>query len=217
MISALYSYRLSQLTARQNLRLEIAGQLHDDIGANLSAIALKTEMIRGAGSLDERRLAQLGDVGSLARDTVNKVRETVWVVNTRYDTLTGLVAKMRDTGDLILSGQLEYDFVGPDELPDRKISMEFRQNVHLLFKETLNNVVKHAQATRVDIRVEYENRHLSFRVVDDGIGFETAAADGGNGLQLMRQRASRCRGLLEVRSQPGMGTTVELRARVKQR
>jgi signal transduction histidine kinase len=215
MISALYSYRLSQLTARQNLRLEIAGKLHDDIGANLSAIALKTKMVRGATSLDDRRRDQLGDVGRLARDTVDKVRETVWVVNTQYDTVQELLSKMRDTGDLILSGHVAYDFAEPDVPPDREISMEFRQNVHLMFKETLNNVVKHARASKVDVEITFENRHLGFRVIDDGVGFDTTQAEKGNGQQLMRQRATRCHGTLEVVSRPGAGTTVELRARIK--
>ncbi|HSH74903.1 MAG TPA: triple tyrosine motif-containing protein, partial [Longimicrobiales bacterium] len=215
-ISALYWYRLSQLTARQNLRFEIAGRLHDDIGANLSSIALKTEMVRGAETFDERRRKQLGDVGRLARETVDKVRETVWVVNTRYDTLSGLVGKMRDTADVILAGQVSYDVdVEPEELPDRRISMEFRQNVHLLFKEALNNVVKHAEATRVDIRITYHYRHLGFRVTDDGIGFDPADESRGNGLILMRQRADLCRGRLDFLRRPEGGTTVDFRAPAK--
>ena len=62
-------------------------------------------MVRSTSSLDDRRSAILGDVGRLARDTAHKVRETVWVVNTRYDTLPKLVGHMHDTADTLLSGQ----------------------------------------------------------------------------------------------------------------
>ena len=215
MVAGLYTYRLRQLEARQRLRLEIAGKLHDDIGANLSNIALKADMVRSTSSLDDRRAAILGDVGRLARDTAHKVRETVWVVNTRYDTLPKLVGHMHDTADTLLSGHVEYSFADPSECPDLRVSMEFRQNVYLLFKEAVNNVVKHAQATRVDIAVSVDQRMLTFRVKDDGVGFEPAGAGNGNGQDLMRRRASQAHGRLDVRSAPRHGTNVEFSARIR--
>lgn len=215
-IVGFYTYRLRQLEARQRLRLEIAGKLHDDIGANLSTIALKAEMVRSTQGLDDRRTAQLADVGRLARDTATKVRETVWVVNTKYDTVAGLLGKMHDTADTFLAGVLPYGFTGPQDVPDRKISMETRQNVHLLFKETLNNVVKHASASRVDATVTLAGSNvLAFRVVDDGVGFDPAHAREGNGQRLMRQRAEALRGTLRVTSAPGAGTTVDFTARLR--
>jgi len=211
-----YTYRLRQLEARQKLRLEIAGKLHGDIGANLSTIALKAEMVRGAEGLDPRRSTQLADVGRLARDTAFKVRETVWVVNTKYDTVAGLLGKMHDTADTFLAGTLPYGFTGPSEVPERRISMETRQNVHLLFKEALNNVVKHASANRVDVTVTLlAGNVLTFRVVDNGVGFDAATAREGNGQRLMRQRAEALRGTLRVTSVPGAGTTVDFTARLR--
>lgn len=215
LVAGFYTYRLRQLEARQRLRLEIAGRLHDDIGANLSSIALKAEMVRGAQGLDERRGAQLADVGRLARETATKVRETVWVVNTKYDTVAGLLGKMHDTADTLLAGVVPYGFQAPAAVPERRISMETRQNVHLLYKEALNNAVKHAAASRVDITVGLERSSLTFRVADDGKGFDPAAAEGGNGQRLMRERASALRGALVVRSAPGEGTAVELTVRLR--
>lgn len=215
LVAGFYTYRFRQLEARQRLRLEIAGKLHDDIGANLSTIALKAEMVRGARELDERRAAQLADVGRLARETATKVRETVWVVNTKYDTVAGLLGKLHDTADTFLAGVVSYGFEAPAEIPERRISMETRQNVHLLYKEALNNAVKHAAASRVDITVGLEGSILTFRVTDDGRGFDPAAADGGNGQRLMRERAAALRGALSVMSAPGEGTAVELTVRLR--
>jgi hypothetical protein len=215
LVIGFYTYRLRQLEARQKLRLEIAGKLHDDIGANLSNIALKADMVRTTASLDDRRSAILGDVGRLARDTAHKVRETVWVVNTRYDTLPKLVGHMHDTADTLLSGHVDYRFADPTECPDLPVSMEFRQNVYLLFKEAVNNVVKHAAATRADISITLDQRTLGFRVADDGAGFDAERVREGNGPGLMRNRARAVRGRLEVTSAPGRGTTVEFSARVR--
>jgi len=215
LVAGFYTYRLRQLEARQRLRLEIAGKLHDDIGANLSNIALKADMVRTSSSLDDRRTAILGDVGRLARDTAHKVRETVWVVNTRYDTLPRLVGHMHDTADTLLAGHVAYTFGEPTSCPDLPLSMEFRQNVYLLFKEAINNAVKHARATRVDITVSVDQRTMTFRVADDGAGFDADAIRQGNGQQLMRTRAADARGELAVTSAPGEGTTVEFSARVR--
>lgn len=214
-VSGIYGYRMNEIHRRQALRLGIAGKLHDDIGADLSAIALKSEMVRRGSDLDERRKKMLADVGRLARDTALKVRETVWVVNTQYDTVAGLVSKMRDTADMILEGQASFTFDAPESVPAKPISMEQRQDVYLLFKEVLHNLVKHAHARRVEILLTYDAPHFSFRVSDDGVGFAPADPELGNGLLLMRQRAAKHRGQLTVESKPAGGTAVELRVRLK--
>jgi ligand-binding sensor domain-containing protein len=210
LLSAVYSYRLRQFKARQELRLEIAGRLHDDIGANLSTIALKAGMVEAASTLDRRGRTHLHDVGQLARDSAHKVRETVWVVNTRYDTLAALVSKMRDTVDLILSGHVAYTFEAPSELPRIDIKMETRQNVYLMFKEVLHNVVKHAGASTVGIELAADARELVIRVWDDGVGLDQDQAGSGSGRALLDHRAALCRGTARVSSRPGGGTTVEI-------
>ncbi len=208
---ALFAYRLSQLRQRQALRLNIAGKLHDDIGANLSAMALKAEMVRTADALDEKRRRQLSDLGRLARDTAHQVRETVWVVNTKYDTLQGLVAKMRDTADVLLNGHFDVVFTAPESLPARRVPMELRQDVYLLFKESLQNIVKHSGAETVQVEVAYDAPHLTVTVRDDGKGFRLDDLKEGNGLDLMRQRAARRQGSVAFDTRIGEGTTVRLR------
>lgn len=211
----LYSYRLQQLHKRQELRLEIAGKLHDDIGANLSTIALKAGMVGASKSLDDRGRTHLEDVARLARESAHKVRETVWVVNTRYDTVAGLVSKMRDTADVILDGQVAYSLDEPPQVPEMKITMETRQNVYLMFKEVLHNVMKHAEATTVGIRIEVVGGELRFRVEDDGVGFDASFDGAGSGRALLERRAALCRGSVVVDSRRGRGTTVYARARLR--
>lgn len=210
----LYAYRVRQLQARQELRLEIAGGLHDDIGANLSTIALKASMVGGSDALDDRARTQLAKVAELARESAHKVRETVWVVNTRYDSVRALVSKMRDTVDVLLEGQADYRFEEPDELPDRPVQMEVRRNVYLMFKEALHNVVKHAPGSRVHVRVAIRGGELHFEVRDDGPGFDKETLDPGSGLGLLDHRARSCGGRAEVTSRPGQGTVVRVNARL---
>ena len=214
-ISALYLYRLRQLQARQQLRLNIAGKLHDDIGANLSAMAIKVQRVGQSRELSEARRRQLADVVELARDTVEKVRETVWVVNTQYDTVHGLVTRMRDTAETLLDPHVRVHFDAPSTLPRKPIHMELRQDVYLVFKEALHNVLKHAGASRVDIRIRYDEPELSVSVRDDGRGFDPGARPNGNGLALMKERIARRKGSVVVESEPGSGTAVRLSVRMK--
>lgn len=215
LVSGYYTLRLRELKRLQELRLEIAGKLHDDIGANLSAIALKADLAGEAPGVDERRRRQLGDIQRLARDTAHKLRETVWMVNTKYDTVAGLIGKLRDTADTILEGQVEFRLSAPEAIPPRRIGMELRQDVHLLFKEALHNILKHADADHVQVEVVYAHPDLRVVVRDDGVGFDPDGTAGGSGLDLMKERAERHDGALRISSAPGEGTTVELRVRMK--
>ena len=215
LITLLYSYRLREMRRRQDLRLGIAGRLHDDIGADLSAMAVKAEMVMGAAALDPDRRDQLADIGRLAREMALKVRETVWVVNTKYDTVAGLITKMRDTADTMLAGQVSYGFDVPENIPDRNIDMERRQAIYLVFKEALHNILRHADARSVHIRAEFDGSDFSLTIRDDGKGFDPAAAADGNGLGLMRTRPARYGGKLEIISALGTGTTISMRLRIR--
>ena len=178
-------------------------------------MALKTELVRGADQLTDQKRKQLSDIGRLARDTAHKVRETVWIVNTEYDSVLGLVKKMRDTTHTLLDGHLEVEFRAPEELPKKPLDMELRQDFYLLFKEILQNILKHAEASNVDVQVRFQAPHMSVSVRDDGKGFDPdeAAGRAGNGIVMMRRRAAKHRGTVEIDSRPGDGTTVRLSVR----
>jgi ligand-binding sensor domain-containing protein/signal transduction histidine kinase len=210
MISALYSYRLQQIRSREALRLKIAGQLHDDIGANLSALQLKAELAKSAAGIQPSDTKRLEDIARLARESAHKVRETVWVVNTSYDTMSGIVAKMQDTLDVMLDGRMKPSFTAPATLPTIPVAMELRQDVYLVYKELLQNVVKHSNASAVAVEVGYSAPILTLVVRDDGDGFDVDRANLGNGLGSMRRRAERHKGKLRLESRIGEGTVARL-------
>jgi signal transduction histidine kinase/ligand-binding sensor domain-containing protein len=202
--------QMAELRRRQALRLGIAGELHDMIGADLSAIALRADMVRRRGSLEEKGVEDLALVARLARKTASAVRETVWVVNTRYDSLHELVKRMHQRAGEILDGQVPYRFEVPADVPDTPVAWELRRDIYLAFSEALHNVVKHAHANAVEIMVDYADEELTVVVRDDGEGFDPDAAADGNGLGLMRSHLSRHGGRLTVESAPGSGTTVTM-------
>lgn len=214
-ITGAYRLRLRQIEARQAERLEIAGRLHDDLGGDLSAIGLKAEVLRLSSGLDETQQKTLVLMGELARNAAQHVREVVWSVNTEYDTLPALVAHMHDTADRLLAGHVDYHFQAPETLPDRELDSRVRGHVYLLYKEALNNALKHADAARIETVVSHNGRILRVRVEDDGCGFDSETVEAGNGTGLMHRRASALGGTIQWSKAPAGGTVVEFTARLR--
>jgi signal transduction histidine kinase len=120
----------------------------------------------------------------------------------------------RFASDTLTARDICLRFRAPEQ--DQSLAAEVRRQVFLLFKESVNNIVRHANATEVEIDFTLTDHHLSLRVWDNGHGFaETApqpGQNGGNGLLSMRRRAAVLGGKLEVISGNGGGTTIKLEA-----
>jgi signal transduction histidine kinase len=88
------------------------------------------------------------------------------------------------------------------------LSPELRHNLYLACREVLNNVVRHAQASEVQLRMKVDGRMLTIGLADDGRGFLPDGADDGEGLENLRRRLAESGGTCEIISRPGQGTTV---------
>lgn len=213
LIWILWLWRTRQQLAVERLRFGIASRLHDDIGASLSSIAMRTELL-GGHARDPSLARQLGDVATAARSSAERLREMVWVVRSQHDTAESLRARIEETAQELLGGLLEYRVMGDGLGRDVAVGMELRQDAHLLVKEAISNAARHAGATRVEIDLSLDPYGALVMVVrDDGTGFDPDTAAGrGNGLGLMTDHAHRHGGEVEIRSAPGEGT--EVRARI---
>ena len=214
-LTSLYRYRVRQLLRLERMRGRIAANLHDDIGANLSSIALKSEMLLHQNGLPEPARRQLGDITQSVRQTAHVLREIVWVVNTDYDTLDRLLSKMEDLTSSMFEGCLAYTFVRPPGMHPQRPGMDFRQNVYFLYKEALHNILKHAGARRITVETAIHHGQFILKIEDDGAGFAPDEVPRGNGLNNMRRRATDLQGTLVVDSRPGEGTRITLTARIR--
>jgi signal transduction histidine kinase len=121
---------------------------------------------------------------------------------------------MEDAAGTLLEGVLHHEMRVPRALPHRRIGMELRQDVYSIFKEILQNVLKHSGASQVQIDVSYRDPYLTFAVEDDGRGFDPASAKRGNGLGLMELRTKKHGARLDIGRSAHGGTRVELKVRV---
>jgi signal transduction histidine kinase/ligand-binding sensor domain-containing protein len=202
----------------QNERARIARDLHDDLGANLTGIALKADLAQR--HVDGPRVSQLADIAAGARALVDNMRGTVWALNPCQDTLENLARFLaQQVENFVTDGGLRCRLELPDTFPEITVPSPARYHIHLVIKEALHNSLKHAWASEIRFSLEVNREILSLRVSDNGIGFDPknhplSASNGetagsrGHGLVNMRQRVENLGAQWEFRSAPGRGTSI---------
>jgi len=205
--------RLGVLEAQAALhreRARIAKDIHDDLGANLTQIALMGELARQDRDEPEKASERIGRISSTARQAIKSLDEIVWAVNPRNDTLAHLIdyAGQFAIDYLRVAGlRCRLDF--PEQTPPRELSTDLRHNLFLVIKEALNNIVKHAKSSEVWFRARVTEQALELSVEDNGRGFARAPEDAlSDGLRNMRQRLEDIGGECRIESTPGAGTKV---------
>ncbi len=207
---AAHRFRLRNALAAERLRLRISRDLHDELGAGLSGIALLSDASARAETLDDAERSQLRRIGSSARAMVADLREIVWTIDPQADRLNDVITRMKDLATDLLGGiRLTFHAPSDHELAAR-IGMAERRDLMLLYKEILNNIAKHARATDVHIAVVLHRTAIELTVKDDGVGFDPDSTRPGTGLKSLRERAARLGGQLEVASRPGGGTRIRV-------
>ncbi|HEX4948406.1 MAG TPA: two-component regulator propeller domain-containing protein [Blastocatellia bacterium] len=215
-----YRYRVAQIVALERVRLRIASDLHDDVGANLSLIAGVSEMLaQQAQQTAPQMQSQLALLAESSRRSMDAMSDIVWMINPNRDHLRDLAQRLRRfANETLTPRQIEVKFTLPDSEADIPIAAESRREIFLIGKEAINNIVRHAACTEAEIALTLDGTMMTLRVRDNGRGFDSSAPNGdaGQGLLSMRSRAAKLGGELLVNSQPGSGTEISLRARLDQ-
>ena len=211
--------RLDHLEMQQMLekeRARIARDIHDDLGASLTEIGLLSEFAQRDSAPPEQVKADVRGIAAKARSSTRALDEIVWAVNPRNDTLEGFVTYASAyAAEQLRVAEIRCRLEAASPLPPRLLRADRRHHLFLAFKEALNNVVKHARASEVEIRMRVGVDWLSIVISDNGSGFvregNGAARAAGNRLVNMRERLESAGGRFECESALGRGTRVELR------
>jgi ligand-binding sensor domain-containing protein/signal transduction histidine kinase len=213
-VYAIHRYRVARLVEMERVRTRIATDLHDEIGSNLSLIAMIGEVAnRHVASDDSQMAGWLSLIAGTSRETMDSMSDIVWAVNPQKDSLSDLTQRMRRVADDNFTARnIAFQFSAPGRETDIKLGAETRREIFKIFKESVNNILRHAQCTQAAIEFQVEAGQLVLKLSDNGQGFDPATASDGNGLASMRRRAKTLGGELKVISQPGSGTTIILKA-----
>ncbi len=179
------------------LRTKISSDLHDEVGSNLATIALLSELKSSSENLD--------DINRLSRETSLALREIVEITLAPQRPRKPLLERLREIASLMLRDH-EWSFEG-DESPD--MDLEQRKNLVFFFKESLHNILRHANAKSV--RIVLEKLPTNFRLtIEDNGGGMVSSGDPAGSLRTLRQRADRLGGSLSVESDARQGTRLVL-------
>ncbi len=194
---------------KQQIRTRIATDLHDEIGSNLSSISLISGMLHNQPGLSKEIKEAFLDVNQAASKSTESIRDIVWFINPMSDQQGDLISRLKETANSMLAN-FEFNLVSPETDSVKKINPEVKRNVYLIFKEILNNIIKHSHASQVNIRINEDGNNLSIIVKDNGLGFEESTVKKGNGLLNLRNRAKQINGKLDILTSLGEGTKITL-------
>ncbi len=221
-LAAVYFYtarlRLLEKIKRQKIvqeteereRVRIAKDIHDELGSGLSKIKFLTEFLKHPHQQQEQRQKTLQSVSETAVALIDNMRDLVWAMNPANTTLDNLLARMREySADYLEEIPIELEFELPAFIPDKKIAKETSRNIQMILKEALQNMVKHAAATKLSIHITLEPQ-FTMVIEDNGRGYDVQQQTQGNGLRNMQTRSEAIGGVLKRNSSPGKGTRIEL-------
>lgn len=195
---------LEKQEALQAERNRIAAEMHDDLGGGLTTIKFVSQSAMRSADND-RDKDRLQKIVNQSNELVSNMSEIIWAMNSKFDTLESTVAYIRRYTTTFLSdNQLRNKIIVDGDMNNVPLSSTERRNVLLVIKEALNNIVKHAAADLVTIKVKYEKSILLIDIVDDGVGFFQENTVG-NGLANMEDRISNIGGRIEFLN-PSVGS-----------
>lgn len=204
-----YKNRLAQALKLQAIRDKIAGDLHDEVGSNLSNIYIFSNVAQRTSNNETAPL--LKKINDYTQQSMEAMNDIVWMINTRNDRFENIMIRMRtlavETSEAF-NCKLHLNF--DERLDEVKLNMEERKNFYLIYKEAINNIAKYAGCKSMWIDMKLHQKTVTLTIRDDGKGFDVANGIKGNGMYNMKKRAGLLNGNLTVTSKPGEGTTLEL-------
>jgi signal transduction histidine kinase len=207
---------LKQQEALEKERARIARDIHDQLGANLTQVALLGELVESDKDTPEEVEVHARQICHTARETTRTLDEIVWTVNPSNDTLEGLITYIcKHAQDYLAVAGVRYRLDVPAQLPEIAVLPEVRHNVFLASKEAVTNVVRHATASSVCVRLRLVSSSFTLEVEDNGrgvAGMDEKAVQSRNGLRNMRKRMADIGGDFSIGPGTDGGTLVRLTA-----
>jgi signal transduction histidine kinase len=194
-------------------RMRIAMDLHDDIGASLTALHLMTSLLSDV-EVEERGKGVVAKINEVSDKMVQDMNEIVWALNVANDTLPSLMSYTRETISTLLSNaEIAFEESEPIGYPKIVISGVARRNVFMIVKELVNNAIKHSGSDRVRLIVRIDDQ-LRFVLSDFGRGITdptfSVITSGGNGLNNVKARVNALGGSIDFKNENGLTVRISI-------
>lgn len=212
----IYRYRVNHLLELERIRLRIARDLHDEVGSGLSGIALSGDILSTKLELEENgNTEQLKKITNNARALASSLDSIVWMIDANKETLQDFITKCRSVSkELLIHHQVEFIVTIPEDKRSLSLNASKKRHLFLLLKESLNNILKHASASKVEIIFKYEAPHFLMKISDNGSGFNPEESFSGNGLESIKHRTIEMDAKLALNSMIDEGTEIEIQLKL---
>jgi ligand-binding sensor domain-containing protein/two-component sensor histidine kinase len=200
--------RIKHQLAIEKLKTKLAADLHDNVGASLTEISILSEVaVQKPTEISNSK--ELKSISEIARQLVDTMSDIVFVVNPERDSLYDLIIKLKDSyNDFLNSVGISFKVKNIDKTNDIKLPMDYKQNLLLIFKEGINNSIKHSKCNKIILEANIRGDIIEMILSDDGIGFDEKNTAAGNGLKNMETRANKMGGKMKWRSSSDKGTVI---------
>lgn len=204
---------LEQQHLLEKERTRIARDIHDELGASLTRIGLLADLAHKCADRPAEVATDLRQIAATARQAVQAMDAIVWAVNPRNDSVEKFADYLSNFAESLLRpANIRCRLEVPADVPAHPLGTEARHNLFLAAKEALNNIVKHAAATEVWIRLSCSAGELRVCIEDNGCGLPTAPLPpGSDGLLNIHRRIENLGGQVTVASEPTRGTRLTIR------
>ncbi|WEK35301.1 MAG: sensor histidine kinase [Candidatus Pseudobacter hemicellulosilyticus] len=205
-----FEKQMAVMAATQQERDRISADMHDELGSGVTAIRLMSEILKSR--MKDRSFPELEKISSSANDLLGKMNTIIWTMKSSNDTLESLIAYIRANAiEYFDNTPIDCSVRVPAVIPQTEVSGEKRRNIFLGVKESLNNAMKHSQATTIRIDISIRNNNLLITVTDNGVGIDTEKLRRfGNGLSNMRRRMEAMGGHFKAETHEGAMLTFEM-------
>lgn len=205
--------KVRRLEDAQQLRQQIAHDLHDEVGSTLSSISILSNHTHTLLSQNRPETAQkmVQKIYTDARQILEAIDEIIWTINPGNDSLQRVALRLQEYAQpLMESQQIRLTTLIDPSLDQTPVSMDVRRNMYLIGKEAINNLTKYSQATQATIRFERSGNTLLVLIHDNGQGFDPQHPSHRTGQTSMQERARAMAGWLDIQSAMGEGTSLQL-------
>jgi signal transduction histidine kinase len=204
--------RLMSKAHLDSIRKRIAADLHDDIGSNLGSISLiartaRKDLIRLHGP--EEIAGDLNEVESIARESSLAMRDIVWLLERKQDSIGDLVVRMRETAGRLLR-EIAFTIECTSLKTASRLSLDAKRHLFLFYKEAIHNILKHSRASVASIRVWDEDDELAMEITDNGVGIPMKEDNEQKSVNKLQERARVLGGTLKITSSRDQGTRILL-------
>ena len=207
--------RIETQNRLQEQRLRISRDLHDNIGSQLTFVTSSVDNMKfGLGKDHPEMGNKLDNISAFTTQTIYELRDTIWAMNKSDITVEDMQARIANFIEKARSVQNDvgFTFELDDTIADSATFTSVQgMNIYRIIQEAVNNALKYAEATSVEVKIDKNNSEYNISIEDDGKGFDLENIEMGHGLSNIKKRAKDLGGEAIIESKLNRGTRVSLR------